>query len=177
MTKIYIGGSLFSEAEIAQRLKEEDKLRELYGETVDIFNPITAPCNDKNSLPTALSIFEGDTDQILSSDVMLVDISNQSDAGVFTELGIAWACNFVNSLANGGMSLSEVLEVMKPKHIVTHLSDIRKGTSHRYEGNYIPWGFNQYAIGCVQNADGKIADSLQEALVEIGNRVPSSKNE
>ena len=176
MTKFYIGGSLFSEAEIAQRLKEEEMLREIYGESVDVFNPISAPCNNKDSLPTSQGIFNGDTEQILSSDVMLVDISNQSDAGVFCELGIAWACNFVNYMLNNGMSAEKLAKIMKPKHIITHLSDIRKGTSHKYEGNYIPWGFNQYAIGCIKDGEGIVADNLQEALSEIRRRVPVPKD-
>ena len=176
MTKIYIGGSLFSEAEIAQRLKEEDRLRDIYGDSIDIFNPINSPQNCKDELPTSQGIFNGDTKQIMESDVMLVDISNQSDAGVFCELGIAWACNFVNHMLDNGMSAKKLAKIMKPKHIITHLSDIRKGTSNKYSSNYIPWGFNQYAIGMIEDGEGIVADNLQEALTEIRRRVSVPKD-
>ena len=95
--KIYIAGSLFNEAEINQRKLEEKKLRELGFD--DIYNPINAPCNDKDRLPTSQDIFYGDTKEILDSDIVIADISNQSDLGVACELGIIWACNAINKLA------------------------------------------------------------------------------
>lgn len=59
--KIYVAGSLFNEAEVAQRKLEGELLKENFPE-LDIFNPIDQPFNEnKQSLPTPISIFEGDT--------------------------------------------------------------------------------------------------------------------
>lgn len=161
--KIYIAGSLFNEAEINQRKLEEKKLRELGFD--NIYNPINAPCNDKDKLPTSQDIFYGDTKEILDSDIVIADISNQSDLGVACELGIIWACNAINKLAET-MPMEEILKVFKPKTLITHLSDIRKGTANQYKGNNIPVGFNQFMIGLVEDI-GIIKDNFSEVEQEL----------
>ena len=64
--KLYIAGSLFSEADINQRLKEGNMLESLTN--FKVFNPILAPCNNKEKLPTANDIFWGDM-YLLSIDI------------------------------------------------------------------------------------------------------------
>ena len=52
MLKVYVAGSLFNEAEVAQRKKEGEILRATFPQ-LDIFNPIDQPFNEnKQSLPT-----------------------------------------------------------------------------------------------------------------------------
>lgn len=162
--RIYIAGSLFNEAEVNQRLKEEKELRELGFN--NIYNPISAPCNDKSKLPTSADIFWGDTVEILDSEIVIADISNQSDLGVACEMGIAWACNQLHQLVRDGFTLEEILQDMKEKKIVAHLSDIRKSTSHLYKGNEIPFGFNQYLYGCLEDM-GVVKDNFKEVLDEL----------
>lgn len=166
MSRIYIAGSLFNEGEVNQRKLEEGKLREIGMD--NIYNPINAPCNDKAKLPTALDIFEGDTKEVLESDIVVADISNQSDPGVYAELGIIWACNFLHELAKNH-DLGTILHTMKPKKVIAHLSDIRKGTANQYQGNHIPVGFNQFVIGMIERMDGTIKDNFQEVLEELKN--------
>lgn len=162
--KIYLGGSLFSEAEVSQRVKEGNMLDHMTN--YEVYNPILAPCNDKSKLPTSEDIFWGDTKEILDSDVVIMDLSNQNDLGCATELGIVWACNYIHDLAIQGKSLSEILDIMKRKKVVAHLSDIRKSTSHLYQGNRIPFGYNQYTMGCVLDM-GEVKDNFQEVLDEL----------
>lgn len=162
--KIYLGGSLFSEAEVSQRVKEGNMLDHMTN--YEVYNPILAPCNDKSKLPTSEDIFWGDTKEILDSDVVIMDLSNQNDLGCATELGIVWACNYIHDLAIQGKSLSEILDIMKRKKVVAHLSDIRKSTSHLYHGNRIPFSYNQYTMGCVLDM-GEVKDNFQEVLDEL----------
>lgn len=164
--KIYIAGSLFNEAEVAQRKKEENLLREIGYE--NIYNPINAPCNDKSKLPTAVDIFWGDTKEILKSDVVVADLSNVTDLGVACEMGIIWTCNYIHRLAQDGYDFEEILDELKEKKLVAHLSDIRKGTAHKYKGNYIPWGTNQFLLGCVEDV-GVVKDNFSEVLEELKN--------
>ena len=161
--KLYIAGSLFSEADINQRLKEGNMLESLTN--FKVFNPILAPCNNKEKLPTANDIFWGDTSEVLESKCIVADIST-NDVGVACELGIAWACNYLHYLVDGGYSLQDILQIMKKKIVYTHLSDIRKSTTHMYRGNYTPWGYNQYLIGCIEDM-GEIKDSFQDVLSEL----------
>ena len=161
--KLYLAGSLFSEAEINQRLKEGNMLESMTA--YEVFNPITAPCNDKEKLPSATDIFWGDTAEVLESKCIVADISN-NDVGVACELGIAWACNYLHYLVDGGYSLQDILSIMKKKYVYAHLSDIRKNTAHMYRGNYVPWGTNQFLLGCIEDT-GEIKDSFQEVLNEL----------
>ena len=86
--------------------------------------------------------------------------------GVACELGIAWACNYLHYLVDGGYSLQDILSIMKKKYVYAHLSDIRKSTAHMYRGNYVPWGTNQFLIGCIEDT-GEIKDNFQEVLNEL----------
>ena len=160
---LYLAGSLFSEAEISQRLKEGKAIRGL--NEYDVYNPIEAPCNDKAKLPTDQDIFLGDTREVLKSDVIVADLSN-NDVGVMAELAISWTINYIHKLAAEGKSLDEILEENPKKKIIAHLSDIRKGTANKYNGNYIPWGYNQYIIGMIEN-DGQIKENFAEVIEEL----------
>ena len=88
MLKVYVAGSLFNEAEVAQRKAEGVMLRREFPE-LDIFNPIDQPFNEnKQSLPTPEMIYEGDTQAVEACDIFIADLTNE-DAGVMVELGIA----------------------------------------------------------------------------------------
>lgn len=162
--KLYLGGSLFSESEVSQRIKEGNMLEHLTN--YEVYNPIEAPCNDKSKLPTSEDIFWGDTKEILESNVVLMDMSNQTDLGVSTEMGIVWMCNYIHELAAQGYTLEQILEEIPKKKFIGHLSDIRKSTSHMYQGNRIPFGYNQYTMGCAFDM-GEVKNNFQEVLDEL----------
>lgn len=164
--KIYIAGSLFNEAEVAQRVKEGTALEH---KGYEVFNPITAPCNDKSKLPTAKDIFWGDTNEVISSDIVVADISNPLDGGVFSEISMVWAFNYIHTLAEQGLTLEEILKEIPKKKLIAHLSDIRKATAHNYKGNNIPVGFNQFVIGQIEDC-GVIKDNFQEVLEELDRK-------
>ena len=105
MSKLYVGGSLFNEAEVNQRLKEGNMIESLTN--YEVYNPIQAPCNDKSKLPTSEDIFWGDTNEILESDVVIMDMSNMTDLGCATEVGIIWMCNYIHKLAEEGKTLED----------------------------------------------------------------------
>ena len=66
--KLYLAGSLFNEADVNQRKLEGRILRERFP-PLDIFNPIDQPFNeDKQTLPTSIEIFEGDTQAVEESE-------------------------------------------------------------------------------------------------------------
>ena len=165
MKKLYLAGSLFNEAEVSQRVKEGNMLKHLTNH--DVFNPITDGANDKTKLPTPLDVFKADTDRILEADILVADISNQSDPGIFMELGVTYVCNLLHRLASEGKTLDEILTILKRKMVLAHLSDIRKSTAHMYQGNEIPWGYNAYVVGGIYDMDGKIKDNFQEVLDEL----------
>lgn len=174
--KGYLAGSLFSEAEVKQRLLEGNVLRE---ETphIEWYNPIEAPCNDKSKLPTADDIFVGDTRELLASDYVIADLSN-NDPGVMMELGIAWGVDYCaevisNAFEEAGVEIPvEVMSVLyasgiKPKEVQAVLSDIRLGSAHNYNGRYIPMSYNQYVVGGIEHMEGTICSSFEEAVSNL----------
>lgn len=169
---IYLAGSLFSEAEVAQRLKEGQIIQERLGDDYTCYNPIEAPCNDKEAnLPTALDIFMADTEEVLKSDVIIADLANQ-DPGVMMELGIAWGLDYAaQMLETMGMSKGqkEFLEHcgIKRKDVQAVLSDIRLSTAHAYANQYIPFGYNQFVIGGIEEMSGKVHRNFEDAIKEL----------
>ena len=144
-SKCYMAGKLFSEADISQRLKEYELLKRLHEELeVEryIFSPIKSPVNDKSTLPTSKDIFKTDERELMESDVIFVDLTDE-DPGVMMELGMV---------------------IHRDVKIYSYLSDIRINTAGNYEGINIPYGFNQFVIGGLEVYTGKVYASFEEAL-------------
>lgn len=169
---IYLAGSLFSEAEVAQRLKEGKIIKETFGDKYTLYNPIEAPCNDKEAnLPSCIDIFTADTEEVLNSDIVIADLANQ-DPGVMMELGIAWGLDYAAQiLETMGMSegQKEFLNHcgIKRKDVQAVLSDIRLSTAHLYKGEHIPYGYNQFVVGGIIEMDGKIHKSFDDLIKDM----------
>lgn len=142
--KVYVAGSLFNEAEVAQRKREGELLRAAFP-NLEIFNPIDQPFNEnKASLPSPEMIFDGDTEAVLDCDIFIADLTND-DQGVMCELGIA----IMNE---------------KTKIIIGINSDIRLRDAHRYE---LPtYGVNHYVLGGVLK-HGHFVYSFAEAIEKL----------
>lgn len=143
MKKIYLAGSLFNEAEVAQRKLEGKLLRDKFKDKIKVFNPIEEPFNDnKDSLPSPNLIFLNDTKEVIAADIFLADITN-NDPGVMVELGIA---------------------ISNKKYIIAIISDIRLKTANKYD---IPtYGFNHYVLGGILE-NGVLVYSFDEAMKKI----------
>ncbi len=173
MKKVYIGGSLFKQGDIKQRMYEEQYIRQYGNNKWTIYNPINADINDKSTLPTAKNIFETDLQQIVSADIVLVALDD-NDPGLCTEIGICCGINYVlnelktlltkNKLSNE--DISNFINKVKPKTVYAHLSDIRVPTAHEYKGIHIPYGYNQFVIGAIESM-GKIFPSVEVAIKEM----------
>lgn len=137
--KLYLAGSLFNEAEVQHRKLEGKILRERFP-NLDIFNPIDQPFNEnKQSLPTPIDIFDGDTKAVEDADIFVADLTNE-DAGVMVELGIAIYTD--------------------TKLIIGINSDIRLKSANQYD---IPtYGMNHYVLGAVMK-HGHFVNSFEEA--------------
>lgn len=158
MKKIYLAGSLFNDAEVAQRLKEGAILRSRFAGDVDVFNPIEQPFNDKAaSLPTAQEIFRGDTKEVMKCDIFLADVSNPLDAGVFVELGIAMHREMMGERVD----------------IICVNSDIRFANANKYD--ITPVGMNHYVLGGILD-HGIYVSSFKEATDIIEGILEAEKN-
>lgn len=145
--KLYLAGSLFNEAEVAQRIKEGQILHKEFPE-LDIFNPIEQPFNeDKSSLPTPESIYEADAREVRECDIFVFDCTNE-DPGVMVELGIAIESN--------------------TKLIIGINSDIRLGSASKYS---VPtYGMNHFLYGAILT-HGHFVQSFDAAVDIIKNEL------
>ena len=151
MDKVYVGGSLFSQAQIHQRLAEGKLLQNI---GIDYYNPIeNDEINDKSNLPTAYDIFMGDLQHILESNFILADIQDM-DEGLLLELGIVIGLQMAKNID---------LDLIPKQQIVAHNSDIRLGTNGEYNGMYVPYGLNQFVVGAIEEY-GIITRSSEEAI-------------
>lgn len=188
--KGYIAGSLFNEAEVAQRLKEGKLLREKTGDVIEWFNPIEAPINDKSKLPAAMDIFKGDTEAVIAADYIVADMTN-GDVGVAMELGIAYGLQYAKAILdemfrNADPELRSQINYVAHKHgiknknVYTVFSDIRLGTAGEYDGVHIPLGWNQYVVGGIECMNGEIhtkfADSLDAIESDLKFETMSTSN-
>ena len=141
--KLYLAGSLFNEAEVAERQKEGKILREMFP-NLEIFNPIEQPFNEnKASLPTPEMIYEADANAVIDCDIFIADLTNE-DSGVMVELGLA-----IQS---------------QTKIIIGINSDIRLKTANQYD---IPtYGMNHFVLGGILKY-GYFVHSFDEAMNKL----------
>lgn len=165
--KIYIAGSLFSQAEQKERKFEgelirkvlSDLFKEEYGQHITpddlngsvVFNPIDSPFNDKSKNPSAEEIFLGDAEEIRKSTHIFFNLDNPTDAGVFVEFG----------------QVVELIEAGRPIYVYPIITDMRMPTAGNYEKQHIPWGINQYVIGACDNLGLTVYTSFQQALAQM----------
>lgn len=171
--KCYIGGGMFSDAEIDKR-KDEEKQLQINNPNLEIYNPITAPFNDKaNNKPTAKDIFWGDTNQIIESKYLTADIEMNTDDGLCYEMGVCSGINIVLDMLKEGMTPQEILDKVPYKTILAYCSDIRLD-SKGYEGFDMPFGINQYNKGGI-DSHGKMFRHFEDINEFIKNDLESEE--
>lgn len=174
--KVYIGGELFTEADVIQRLREGKDAKDL---GYRVYNPIANDeINDKSDNPTSEDIFMQDTTEVLTSDFITAPIDNE-DPGLMMELGMALAGNlFMEALDEMEEELSqEALEIVKKYNpfkrveVLTIASDIRKETAGEYDSIHVPKGYNQYVIGGLESlGNGRFYNGWLEVERFLKNR-------
>lgn len=140
---IYNAGPLFTEADQAQRRKEETLFDSLEG--VKVFNPLTAPFNDEANSPAL--IFEGDNEPIQEASVFFFDLAS-NDPGTLVELGMV-----IQKIMDG-----------KNIHVYPIISDFRVDSRKGYESNYYPVGYNSFLIGSLEANNIAIFSSFKDAF-------------
>ena len=87
--KIYFGAPLFNEMELMYNEYVVGKIREAYGDKVDIYLPQeNAAINDKSGCAISLAIAEGDNEYLENSDLLIAVLDGVTpDSGLSAELG------------------------------------------------------------------------------------------
>ena len=179
---LYHAGRIFSEATFNQRELENKYLELLLKGYGTKFSPLfDNPANEKddpNKLPTAKDIFQGDTDEVIKSDLIYAELDGE-DSGVIAELGICYGVNYMLDLIKKALSKDEtdvkanmenILNLVPKKKIYATISDIRRELAGKYEGEHVPVGYNQFVVGMVEEM-GSIDYSFEESINKISKDI------
>lgn len=87
--KIYFGAPLFNEMEQMYNAYVVKKIRDTYGEKVDVYLPQeNAAINDKSGFADSLAIAQGDNDYLENADLLIAVLDGVTpDSGLSAELG------------------------------------------------------------------------------------------
>ena len=154
--KIYFGAPLFNEMEQMYNEYVVKKIREKYGDKVDIYLPQeNEAINDKSGFADSLAIAESDNEHLEETDLMIAVLDGVTpDSGLSAELGYFYSMN---------------------RPILGLYTDVRQGTYGNQKKidaldeiaesqfSYI----NLYTVGLVKKR-GEIATSANDLIEKIG---------
>ncbi len=91
--KIYFGAPLFNEMEQMYNEHVVGKIRERYGDKVDVYLPQeNAAINDKSGFADSIAIAQGDNEHLEKSDLLIAVLDGVTpDSGLSAELGYFYA--------------------------------------------------------------------------------------
>ncbi len=148
MLYIYNAGPMFSDADIAQRLKEGKMIREVLDNN-DIeyllANPIELPFDNSRYIPTS-EIFKEDYSHVDKANVFFFDLAT-NDSGTYVEFG-----NAIEKYMAG-----------KDIEIYPIFTDLRLGRNN-IDGIECPVGFNSYLVGALTYNKITIYRHFEEAF-------------
>lgn len=186
MKKGYLAGDMLQKGNAILRQMERKELEKISG--IDWYNPVdNDEINDKSKNPTAEEIFWGDTNAILESDVIVMDIANTS-VGTTAEAGIIWGLNYMITRLNYIFtqvediedekernrliveSVKKLLKEVPYKKVYWQTTDLRDETTTPEVGIRRSHSYNQYLIGMMLDMAGepmkfeKIVDTLKKEI-------------
>lgn len=155
--KIYFGGPLFNEMEQMYNRHVVERLREKYGDKIEIYLPQeNQAINDKSNFADSMAIAQGDNAYLEEADLLIAVLDGVTpDSGLSAELGYFYS---------------------KERPIIGLYTDVRQGTNGNQEKidaldeiaesqfSYI----NLYTVGLVKMR-GKILSSSDELIEKLGN--------
>lgn len=153
--KVYFANDLFSTGAQMYNAWVVKQIRERV-EGVEVFLPQEAPINDKSKLNTSRDIFNLDTEELLSSDVLVAVLDGLAiDPGVASELGIFYST---------GKPIIGIYT--DPRSVSGGSQDIKNATEVIGENpvSYV----NMYVTGLIKER-GELVDSHEEAIRLLKN--------
>lgn len=92
---IYLGGPLFSEMDQDFNAKLAKRLREEFGDKIELYSPQeNEAINDKSGYANSVMIAEGDTIELLKSDILIANLDGAViDPGLASEIGVFFTLN------------------------------------------------------------------------------------
>ena len=198
--KLYLGGSLFTEAERNMREKEYKEMVELFGEEVEIYSPMhNDDINDKSKEINSEDIFIQDTREVIQSDFFYCNLEElDKDPGLAMESGIVLGCNIVldmmdkiidtamkdfPTLTNAGADklikskiMGTLLNTIPSKAVYVNATDIRLTHPNPLIGLKKDASVNQYCLGGLETTGAYIGNSSTEVINTIKKQLDDFNN-
>lgn len=192
--KVYLAGDMLSKGSQLLRTQEKEEIKEAVG--FDIYNPMdNKEINDKQNLDNndglAEKIVKQDTQGILESDIMVIDV-NQIGIGTQVELGQIHGLKLMaqmvrDVLQDKSLSKEEALKAvnemtikMIEKIVLIHLEDVRRttGKNSTETGDRRSFSVNQYVNGiAMELTDGVGIMSWEEVMSSLKSIAIEDKHE
>lgn len=157
--KIYFGAPLFSESEQLYNEYVVGKIRERFGDKVDVYNPMeNEAINDKSKYADSQMISRGDNEYLKDSDVLIAVLDGVAvDAGLAAEVGFFYSTG---------------------RPIIGVYTDSRQGTYGNKDkidaleviGENQMAYLNLYLVGVIKDR-GKLVRSSEELLDVLGDLI------
>jgi nucleoside 2-deoxyribosyltransferase len=157
MTKVYYASPISTRGEFTDSIRVANRIRELGYEVYAAAE--NASINDKANDPTPVDIYDADMGALLSSDIVVVNLTGGHADGTITELGAVAGWNEV--LCEPGVYTDGVYEI----RIVAYTSNARLARPQFYKG--IPSASaNHLSLGAVEKW-GSFVGGEDEMLAEL----------
>ncbi|WP_405101723.1 nucleoside 2-deoxyribosyltransferase [Oceanobacillus sp. FSL H7-0719] len=160
MKKVYLAHSISTKGEFEDSKRVAERIRELG------YNVYAAAennsINDKSNQPTPIDIYNGDVDEIINSDIFVVNISGGLQDGTISEVGLVagW---------NEGAHADAFKMTSRVKPIIAYTSNARLAQPQFYKG--IPSaGANHLVLGMIDKW-GNFVDTEENMIEELKKRV------
>lgn len=157
--KIYLGAPLFSEQEQFWNIHIENKIKDRFGDKVQVYNPCNNDeINDKSGYADSLAIYHADNEHLDESDIMIALLDGVAlDAGLASEIG----------------RFAHIAENSKDKYILGVYSDVRQGNVSEEKVVALndlaesQWSYlNLYTVGAIKN-NGMIYGGIDEMIEDL----------
>lgn len=167
--KIYLGAPLFSEQEQFWNIHIENKIKDRFGDKVQVYNPCNNDeINDKSGYADSLAIYHADNEHLDKSDIMIALLDGVSlDAGLASEIG----------------RFAHIAEKSKDKYILGVYSDVRQGNVSEEKVVALndlaesQWSYlNLYTVGAIKN-NGMIYGGIDEMIEDLGKLMEELLND
>ena len=171
--KVYLAGSMFCEADRLYNAHIAKKLRENFGEQIDLYVPQeNMSINDKTKCANSYDIFWGDYNRLQNTDILIARIDGDiPPSGTSAEIGI---------MSQRRQYWENTKKLSFPPTIIGLCTDSRnpKATyldaknelmkNNDYESQYCY--FNLFTIGCIK-VNGKLATSVESLITTLGEQI------
>ena len=163
--QIYLANALFA---IADRKLNEEIYNKLKSEIedVEIYAPqFNLAINDKTKSASSIPIYDGDTEKLLWSNILLAVLDGQ-DLGVATEIGLVAGWNEAHK--NNPENQKIIVGIFSDNRDVAKTYSAEKNEDMAKQGiaeNQYPY-INLYTIGAIKKF-GKVFGTVEEAIEYI----------